>query len=284
MSDDTLKIDFEYGEWPVARHATIEHGITVEIRYEEDSSICNPREWSNIGTMFCYHRDYRLGDEQLPSDGFAEIDCPVCEGGDLDIIGPVHLRNTMAGYPVEDAPECSRCENLYRVEPTVQEWLKDNEAIAAMPLFLLDHSGITMTSGRLVMALDDIARTDTQSSNRFVGDEQGWDTSFVGFIIATEDGINECCGDGEKYRTHEFLEEALNGEVKTYATYLEGECFYIRIEDADGDDLADGPIGGFLGTENAEENATEMAERAIQEVEQERTAVADWAARDVCTT
>ena len=36
------------------------NGVTVKI-YQDDSSM-SPREWDNLGTMVCFHRDYNLGD------------------------------------------------------------------------------------------------------------------------------------------------------------------------------------------------------------------------------
>lgn len=47
---------------------TFEHaGLTVELRYEEDTSGLSPREWSNLGIMLCSHSRYSLGDESVES-------------------------------------------------------------------------------------------------------------------------------------------------------------------------------------------------------------------------
>lgn len=36
-------------------------GFTIEIRQDEVAE--DPREWDNLGTMICWHREYRLGDK-----------------------------------------------------------------------------------------------------------------------------------------------------------------------------------------------------------------------------
>ena len=36
------------------------HGHTIKIYHDPDAE--SPREWSNLGTLICWHRRYRLGD------------------------------------------------------------------------------------------------------------------------------------------------------------------------------------------------------------------------------
>lgn len=46
---------------------TIEYrGFTIEIR--QDEYPMDPREWDNLGVMACWHRRYKLGDEQPGGD------------------------------------------------------------------------------------------------------------------------------------------------------------------------------------------------------------------------
>lgn len=50
-------------------YETYEHnGLTITIHDDEGSE--SPREWDNVGTMICSHRNYNLGDEQLQADEF----------------------------------------------------------------------------------------------------------------------------------------------------------------------------------------------------------------------
>ena len=51
-------------------------------------------------------------------------------------------------------------------------------------------------------------------------DTDRWDTSFVGFIYDTPEGVKQCLGDNA---TDEEIEAALRSEVAVYASYLEGD-------------------------------------------------------------
>lgn len=278
-----MDIDFTYeGEHPVARSATIDHGIKVEICYDHDSEHSDPRDCDNPSVMYVNYRGYTLGDEQLPDGGFDPIECPVCEGGELPIIGPPNLRERVLGGGFEQVPPvCPRCEDWHEVEPTVDEWLRSINAIAAAPLFVYEHSGITMSCGTLRMVNDPLTRDDIRSTGRFMGDDAGWDTSFVGLIVFTEESLEPCCGTDPKYRTEKWLSECAESEVRVYAQWLEGDVYGYSIEDANGDHLDS--CWGFIGYEYAEEEASRAADYAVKRVEKEMREVAEWAARDVET-
>lgn len=239
----------------------IEHaGCKIALHYDEDPE--SPRQNSNPGVMYAYYRGYELGDEQLPEGGFEQIDCPVCKGGDMEAV-------------------CPRCEDFGYVDPTVLEWLQSLEAIAAAPLFVYEHGGITMSVGELKLIEQPITRGDTRSAGRFVGDGAGWDTSFVGFIVYTEASITPCCGDGAEYRTQEWLQECAEGEVEEYASYLEGDVYgYIVYDPEDNEQES---CWGFIGHKHAVEAAKEAAETVASSHERELAERAEWAARDVMT-
>lgn len=44
------------------------NGCTIKIELDDDPQ--NPRDWDNVGTMICSHRDYNLGDEQFDSEDY----------------------------------------------------------------------------------------------------------------------------------------------------------------------------------------------------------------------
>jgi hypothetical protein len=89
------------------------HGHTIKIFQDLDPE--TPREWSNLGTLICWHRRYRLGDSH-------RFDSP-----------EAFLRD-LAG--VSDQSDLS------------MEQLRERAARRAilLPVFLYDHSGLAMNT------------------------------------------------------------------------------------------------------------------------------------------
>lgn len=77
----------------------------VEVLHDDNGFIDSPREWDNLGMMYCYHRRYNLGDEKLSEN---------------------YNTDDFSGWD-----EFSR------------QLTRDGH-ILIMPLGLYDHSGITM--------------------------------------------------------------------------------------------------------------------------------------------
>jgi hypothetical protein len=247
------------------------HG--VEVKLFPDYDCPSPRDCDGkIGEMFVSYPGYELGDTQLPSDGFEPIRCPVCEG--------IGVKLTPRG--MTDPPVCERCKGDCEITPTIHEWLVSEKAIAAVPLFVYEHSGITMRTGGLIwLAKEGIKPSDTESRERFAVDTDGWDTSFVGFAVVREDEIKDAMGDDwEKHRMPEWVSEAVNGEVEEYARYLEGDCYgYVVADDTPFHDSC----WGFIGFKYAKQEANQAAEHAATQMAKEREERAEWAARDVVT-
>lgn len=251
----TDKYDIEYGEYPVAGFIEGD-GWKVEIRYEEDSSYCDPRDYDNVGTMLCAHPRYNLGDEQAPRPFSTAVTCPECDG---------------SGYHVDSEGEdedCAKCEGTGEIDLPIYEYFKrEYGATCVIPIFLLDHSGLSMSAGTPMGS--------TNSSGRFMGDDAGWDTSHVGFIFDSKEK-RELCGTDPEY-----VEQCLLGEVKVYASYLEGDVYYVVARSDDGG--YDDSCGGFIGSDSAEEYAREMAGYASEYVETEAKNKLEAACRDIVT-
>jgi hypothetical protein len=242
----------------------------VKVEHDNDSSY-NPREdCDNLGTMFCWHRKYRLGDcesdRRRPSGERARN--PKCE-------------------LLRDDPETTAlvmiAEFDTRFEPRLEEWhdaeykkrniLKkqdkefdkalrelhdDRRALiqrkveklyVVLPLYLYDHSGITMNT---------------------TGFSCGWDSGQVGFIWMSRKTANAELGypefavkTGWTAEKEKRVVELLRSEVKTYDDYITGSVYHRRVEkivyefetpveevDVDDDDLPWTEVdacGGFLG-------------------------------------
>jgi hypothetical protein len=173
------------------------------IRLRQESDAESPREWCNISTMVCWHRRYKLGDEQPKAD-------------------PQEWRlwlasNLVGGFNtyVENVPE-----------KHVQAAL-DKHICVIMPLYLYDHSGITMSTSRFSCP---------------------WDSGQVGWIYCTwEKARQEYSGTDQEIE--ELVTKALIQEVEVYDQYLTGDVWYYVCEQSeDGEDWEDvDGCGGFYG-------------------------------------
>jgi hypothetical protein len=124
------------------------------LKIVRDDDPINPREWDNVGTMLCFHRRYNLGDE------------------------PYHRSVTdMLPYGEED----------------LEKWLVEEEnAKTILPLYLYDHSGITIRT--------------TPFTCR-------WDSGQIGYIYSQEEG----------------QEDILRSEIEVYDHYLFGNIWGYQV-------------------------------------------------------
>ena len=165
---------------------TFEHaGLHVEIHHDEDCS--SPRENDNVAKLVCWHRNYNLGDEQ----------------------------------PKEDAATY-RARLAAELDPTLDDTGEDgDERIAAvledklttLPLYLYDHSGITMSTGPFSCP---------------------WDSGQVGFAYISLADLAKCdvldpapkeWTDTLRARAREIILQ----EVKEYDAFIRGECYGYTI-------------------------------------------------------
>ena len=200
---------------------TYEHdGVQVNIYYDEDGNEWNnPRNSEcNLTTMVCWHPDYVLGDYQFKSPNErGAVETPYLETWKHD--------NTFASM-----------EQLGRYIGLA------HKGICILPLYLYDHSGISISAGYNPMTFD----------------SQGWDTTIVGFVYTTHERITELCGDGAEYHSDEWIIEQVRNDVKHYDSYLRGECYgYIVDEDGPDEDSCWGYVGDI---DYCKEEANDMAE------------------------
>lgn len=95
-----------------------------------------------------------------------------------------------------------------------QQFLEDNknEIYCALPLYLYDHSGITM------------------STTPF---NDPWDSGQVGYIYCTKKDVEDLGLNPDE--AHEHIEESLKDEVKEYDEWLTGDPPYYEYIITDGD-------------------------------------------------
>ena len=110
---------------------------------------------------------------------------------------------------------------------------EEENLVAILPLFLYDHSGITMSTSSFSCQ---------------------WDSGQVGFIYATREAVLEAYGKKRiSKKTLRAVEASLVAEVKTYDQYLTGDVWGYVIEDDQGKHLDS--CWGFFGREFCEQQA-----------------------------
>jgi len=201
------------------------------INIDQDCDAQNPRtEWDNLGKMICGHRRYTLGDEQYNNDVCSNWDEAIAmymfdtyANEKLTSIDSYNLNNY--GFSGEDD------ENLAKIN----RWIERH--VLWMPLYLYDHSSITMNT---------------------TGFSCGWDSGTVGFIYMLKSEAMKNWS-GKKYK--EFAEAYLKSEVTTYDQYISGEVYSYLIEDDVGDNLDS--CSGFYGYDHEKSGLMEYAKNAI---------------------
>lgn len=172
------------------------------VRRDEDAS--SPREYGCVGAMICWHRNYNLGDKHEHHDAYAFAASLAME---LD--------------PTFEVETCD-----VSMDETDKAWAIIREKCVVLPLYLMDHSGITMSAGKFSCP---------------------WDSGQVGWIYVTLEKANQEYGDGVD---REGIEKRLKAEVKTYDDFITGKCwkFELQIKASDMWNWeTDDSCGGFIG-------------------------------------
>lgn len=170
----------------------------------QDDDAQSPRElFENVGTMVCFHSRYTLGDEQ-----------PSCSPEEYLLEMMQQREWRLHGKSVPDEIQLKH----------VQAYIDKHYFI--LPLYLYDHSGITMKI--------------TPFSCR-------WDSGQVGFIYADKD-----CKD------YDDMLAGLTSEVETYDKYLTGDVYFYQLEDSSGEVIDS--CCGFYGFESCKAEALHIAQ------------------------
>ena len=230
----------------------------MKYRYEliRDDDPMNPRECDNLGTMACWHRRYVLGDKQ-PSEspkewirnmsGLDDDQLDAAKERFYNLLAkkspPQTLSDEIALWDRADELLAEKCQNLF-----------DQKHIS-LPMYLYDHSGITMSCAAFSCP---------------------WDSGQVGIIYVSKERLRQEYS--SKLITPKIREKALSvlrAEVEEYDRYLTGDCWGYEIYEMDDDPdmIAAGykddgycvdSCWGFLGYEYAEEAAQEAMDYYVQ--------------------
>lgn len=116
---------------------------------------------------------------------------------------------------------------------------KEYNPICILPLYLYDHSGITMSTGAFSCP---------------------WDSGQVGFIYCTKEDLKRM---GTPKRR---AEKVLRGEVETYDNYLTGEIYGYRVDEKGGGESC----YGFYGSEGRKQAIVEAKSSINYHMREER--------------
>jgi len=167
-----------------------------DIQIYQDVNPTSPREWDNLGAMYCWHRKYQLGDRH--------------------------------GYCIQE----------------IEDLIKRKDVLS-LPLYLYDHSGITMNT---------------------TGFSCPWDSGQVGYIFVRYEDIKK--NFSVKRITKKLINEVLKqlkAEVEEYDNYLTGNIYGYVIE-KDGEHVDS--CWGFYG--DPEKNALGEAKSVIDHYHEQK--------------
>ena len=178
-------------------------GYDIEIE-QDDCSYNNPRGWDKLGTMVCWHRRYALGDENPKID-------------------PSEYRLSLLDDKTVQKVEAMNYRGEYEKAHSLTEKMLEQQYIM-LPLYLYEHSGITMSTGSFSCP---------------------WDSGQVGFIyVSKEDALKEYTWKRITSARYARIVEHLRGEVHTYDQYISGDLWLFDVPGIDGN-------GGIFGYDNA---------------------------------
>jgi hypothetical protein len=164
--------------------------VSVEVdgkKIELYQSEGDSRDWDNYTKLICFHGSYHLGDKHE------------------------YNHNDYDGWD--------------EMEQAILR--KEKDVVWISPLYLYDHSGITISTSPFSCP---------------------WDSGQVGFAIVTKRDIRKL--QGCKRVTKDIIAKVGNwaeSEIKTYDQELCGEVYGFSIEDSDGE--VEDSCGGFYGSD-----------------------------------
>jgi hypothetical protein len=211
-------------------HATVHEETIgpVRLRIVIDPEPLDPRaEYDNAAVMACWHRRYRLGDAD----------------------GPARLRDAVRASRGH-RPHDDNLDDPY----VLRAALTRCRDIVSLPLYLYDHSGITISTSR-----------SYPFNNR-------WDAGQVGFVFMTRAQIlAQFAPSGAERLTARLrarAEALMRAEVAIYDQYLTGDVFGYVVEDDIGEHLDS--CWGFFGREACVEEGRAVAQHHAETIDAER--------------
>lgn len=244
---------------PIAR----DYGLTRELDVRKpklsleiyaDNDPLNPRiDWDNATVMYCRHSRYDLGDKDA-EDPYMEFDVVQYDGQVLtedqydlalealeqaaaDWFDAVERNDgeALAAFGIWHGDAIRRVYEELNEQPydTVTQ-LREDVAICR-PLYLYDHSGITISAGSF---------------------NDPWDSGQVGWQYITHQKLMEEWGGDET-----LAKRSMDLELEAYDQYLRGEVYGFAVIDEDGDTVE--ACSGFFGDDPYENGMADYFPKGI---------------------
>lgn len=174
----------------------------LEIVLDNDAE--SPREnHDNFSTMVCWHSRYNLGDKHSYND----------KDDFLFSLLEETIGDTEKAEEMYEKTKDSIDRKIYKSYGAYNKAVDDKileiieQKFVILPLYLFDHSGITINT---------------------TGFSCPWDSGQVGWAYASFDDVKKGYGDSSP----ENIEKALHlmrAEIKEYDHYLRGDCYGFRL-------------------------------------------------------
>lgn len=181
----------------------VDDGETKYVRFLYDDMPTDPREFEQDTNMICFHPHYKLGDENDFRD-------------DEDFWKSL-LEKFALEYKLEEEEDISTNQIRELVLPHIE----------ILPLWIYDHSGISISCGTRSYPYND-----------------PWDSGQVGYIYIEKTKIFSIYPNATEGNWRSLADQLMISEVKVYDQYLTGDCWGYEIFDEDLEEI-DGCYGFF---------------------------------------
>jgi hypothetical protein len=241
MMDDAFSEAIEY------------RGFNINIHQDQDPAINPIDDFDMFGTMACWHSRYTLGHKQpdcepkeflqrlaIEADPYIENRIEYWENG----IGWRRLSIKYPSFPIDPSKldlAVNECEQ--RIDSIIEKAI--NQYYIMLPLYLYDHSGITISTGAFNCP---------------------WDSGQIGYIYVTKEAIKkEFTYQKVTKKARQKAIDIMQLEVKTYDQYLTGSVYGYVIEPTDKNKSieCDDSCWGFFGYDHEKSGLMEMAKNSI---------------------
>jgi len=194
--------------WADDGFIVIQNEKEILLRIVDDEAPINPRDRDNIGVMVCWHKRDSLGDKHNYS-GPQDFLLTLALGKDSD-----QREDEMTeAYNTDDEsyqdPEDTSNEELLAI-------IRENHVI--LPLYLYDHSGITVSTRPYHCP---------------------WDSGQVGWIYVSKEKVLAERTDLTEENWRETAEQYLQGEVQDFADYITDSVLGYELYEIENNEATD---------------------------------------------